>query len=85
MPALQIAIHQVVVQQREVVDEFDADRAGRPDLGGRSGRLRRQQCERRTDGFTPAALGRPAVGVAPPEVIGRLQAGGRIEALHCGL
>ena len=43
VPALQVAVHHVVVHEREVVQQLDRDRAGQPDLGRRAGGPRGQQ------------------------------------------
>lgn len=68
--ALLVAVHQVVVQQREVVHEFDGHRAGNAGLGGRARRLGGQQGERGAHGLAAVTVRRPPVGVDPAEVVG---------------
>ncbi len=70
MTALGVAVHEVVVQQGEVVDELDRDRAGQPDLDRGTGRLRGQQCQCRTYQLAAAARQRRALRVGPAAVVG---------------
>ncbi len=67
--ALLVAVHQVVVQQREVVDELDGDRAGDADLGRGSRSLGGEQREGGADGLAAVAVRRVALGVDPAEVV----------------
>ena len=67
--ALAVAVHDVVVQQREGVHQLDRRRARqavgiRPACGPG-----REQRERRTYRLPPAAVGGVAVGVQPPQVV----------------
>jgi hypothetical protein len=69
--AFAVAVDDVVVEQREVVDELDRDRTGYPvpRVGARG--LRRQHGQRGADPLAPGArTGRPVL-VAPAEVVGR--------------
>ena len=73
MPALDIAVHDVVVQQREVVHEFDGDRRRHAITGVAATRFGRQHGEGRPDRFAPDAVAhdRLTVGVEPAQVVGR--------------
>ena len=79
VPAGHVAVHQVVVQQREVVHQLDGDRARHPDLGRRSGGPGREQGEGRAQRLAARSGLGVAVGVGPAEVVGRLRAAGRVE------
>lgn len=82
MAALLVAVHQVVVQQREVVHEFDGDGAGDAGLGRRARGFRGQQGERGAHGLAAVAVGRPALGVDPAEVVRRDGVHGRRQPVH---
>lgn len=82
--ALLVAVHQVVVQQREVVHEFDGHRAGDAGLGRSARRLGGQQGERRADGLAAVAVGGLALGVDPAEVVGGDGVHGRCEPVNGG-
>ena len=71
MPALDIAIHDVVVQQREVVDQLDRDRGRNAVSRAAAARLGGQYGQRRSDGFAADAVSgdRLTVCVEPPEVV----------------
>ena len=56
--ALVVAVDDIVVDEREVVDELDSDSARNPDLARGAGRLGRQQDERRPDALAAAAVRR---------------------------
>ncbi len=68
--ALLVAVHEVVVEQREVVHELDGHGAGDARRGGRAGGLGRQQGEGGAYGLALIAVGRPPLDVDPPEVVG---------------
>ena len=80
--ALLVAVHQVVVQQREVVHQLHGDRAGHADLGRGAGRLRGEQRERGAHGLAAVAVGGVALGVDPAEVVGGDGVHGRGEPVH---
>ncbi len=68
--ALLVAVHQVVVQEREVVHQFNGDRARHAHLGGRAGGLGGHDGEGGTYGLAAVPLGGVALGVDPAEVVG---------------
>jgi hypothetical protein len=69
MPPGQVAVHDVVVQQREVVHQLDRHR-GRHRLAGRAADDRRgQQHERRADGLAAVRRHLRAMLVPPAEVV----------------
>ncbi len=77
VPALFVAVHQVVVQQREVVDQFDGDRAGHTGARCRAGDLGGQHRERGAHRLAPVAVRGPALRVGPAEVVGGHRVHGR--------
>lgn len=79
---LLVAVHQVVVQQREVVHELDGHGAGDAGLRGGAGRLRGQQGQRRAHGLAAVAVGGPALGIDPAEVVGGHGVHGRCEPVN---
>lgn len=81
VPALLVAVHQVVVQQREVVDQFDGDRAGHAGLRGGAGDLGGQHGEGGAYGLAAVAVRGPALGVDPAEVVGGDRVHGRRQAV----
>src|SRR5690606_26611158 len=68
VPAGEVAVHHVVVQEREVVRQLDRDGGGERGGGGPPDRLRREQGERRADRLAAGAGGGAAALVAPAEV-----------------
>lgn len=82
--ALLVAVHQVVVQQREVVHELDRDGAGDADLGRGTRGLGGEQRERRTHGLAAVAVRHVALGVDPAEVVGGDGVHGRREPVDGG-
>ncbi len=60
--ALLVAVHQVVVQQREVVDQLDGDRAGHAGLRGGAGDLGGQHGEGGAHGLAAVAVRGPNPG-----------------------
>jgi hypothetical protein len=72
MPAFDVAIHDVVVEQGEVVDELDCDRRRNAISGAAAAGLGGKYRQRRSDRFAADAVsgGRLALGVEPPEVVG---------------
>lgn len=77
--ALLVAVHQVVVQQREVVHQFNGDRTRHAHLGGGAGGLRGQDGERGAYGLAAVAVRGIALGVDPAEVVGGDGVHGRCE------
>ena len=67
--ALAVAVDHVVVQQREVVDELDGDRARHADRRERAGRLGREDRQRGPDALAAAARRRVALLVGPAQVV----------------
>ena len=82
VPALFVTVHQVVVQQREVVDQLDRDGAGDADLGRGSGHLGGQQRERGAHGLAAVTVRGAALGVDPAEVVGGDGVHGRRQPVH---
>jgi len=71
VPTLDVAIHDVVVQQREVVHQFDRDSRGDPLRSGTAARFGSEHGERRPDRL-PACTApweRSPVGVQPAQVV----------------
>src|SRR5690606_8681586 len=68
VPAGEVAVHHVVVQEREVVRQLDRDGGGERGGAGPPDRLRREQGERRADRLAAGAGGGAAARVAPAEV-----------------
>lgn len=81
VPALFVAVHQVVVQQGEVVDQFDGDRSGDACLGRGAGDLGGEHGKGGTYGLAAIAVGGIALGVDPAEVVGGNGVHGRGQAV----
>jgi hypothetical protein len=79
VPALAVAVHDVVVEQGVVVHQLERDPAGHTDRGRRAHCLGRQDRERGADALA-AAVGLPTLGVDPAEVVLRHPAQTRVEA-----
>ena len=80
--ALFVAVHQVVVQEGEVVDEFDGDGAA-PEVGiPGAGDLGGEHREGGAHGLAAVTVRRPPVGVDPAEVVGGDGVHGRREPAH---
>ncbi len=77
--ALGVAVHEVVVQQREVVHQLDGHPAGHAD--GSVGRRTRAAASSASAGRSalPPPPGRPTVAVDPAQVVGGLRRAGRVE------
>ncbi len=68
--ALLVAVHQVVVQEGEVVHQLHGHRAGHAHLGRGAGDLGGEHGERGTYGLAAVAVRGVALGVDPAEVVG---------------
>jgi len=75
--ALGVAIHHVVVQQREVVHQLDGDGTRDAHVCAGAGQLGGQQRERRPDRFAAPGQTCRAVRIGPAQVVaGDVAAGG---------
>ncbi len=81
VPALFVAVHQVVVQQREVVDQLHGDGAGDAGLGLGAGDLRGEHREGGAYGLAAVPVRGVALGVDPAEVVGGNRVHGRCQAV----
>lgn len=79
--ALLVTVHQVVVQQGEVVDQLDGDRAGHAGFRGGAGDLGGQYGEGGAHGLASVAVRGPPLGVDPAEVVGGDRVHGRRQAV----
>ncbi|OLT44227.1 hypothetical protein BJF85_20390 [Saccharomonospora sp. CUA-673] len=71
MPTGRVAVHDIVVQQREVVHEFDRDRRGQSGVRTAADRAGGEQCERGPQRLATVGVLRPAVTIPPAEVVTR--------------
>ena len=69
VPAHRVAVHDIVVQQREVVHKLDRHRGGQRAVGEAADRLRAQQYQRRPYALSGGRGGEAPMQIEPAEVI----------------
>ena len=69
MPALEVPVHQVIVDEGKIVDQFDRNATGCTHFGVSPSRLSRKDRQSGADPFPALYGGWVAVGVCPAEVV----------------
>ena len=69
--AFGVGVDDVVVNQREVVDQLDGHSSGHPDAGVRPGRFGGEDGQGRADALAAGRVHRVTGGISPAQVIGR--------------
>jgi hypothetical protein len=77
-----VTVHEVVVDEGEVVHQLYRHATGHSYFGGGPGRLGGQHGQRRTDPFASSHLGGPPVDFGPPEVVADHVPDARHQAVH---